>query len=56
MTKLLDRFVCRREGHVPTVTLTRITGVAVGSYFTTCRRCGRVFEQRVHDPVLEQNC
>ena len=41
---LVDRFVCRREGHKPTVTITHTTGVTVEKYASTCRRCGKVVE------------
>lgn len=36
---LVDRFICRREGHKPNVTLPRVPGVT--GYRTTCRRCGQ---------------
>ena len=49
----VDRFVCRREGHKPTVTFTRlrVTGTAEKRlpFFTTCRVCGKWFEMEV-DP------
>jgi hypothetical protein len=45
---MIDRFICRREGHDPTV---RVTNLApswaysvVTSYITTCRRCGKAIE------------
>ena len=44
---LIDRFICRREGHKPTVTITKVTGVIDErpfKYFTTCRRCGKWYE------------
>lgn len=52
MSGPVDRFICRREGHDP---VWRITAHNTGmtSYFTTCNRCGKWFEQDV-PPVSEQ--
>jgi hypothetical protein len=36
-----DAFVCRREGHVPTLRITKATP-PVPSYTTTCSRCGKI--------------
>ena len=44
---LVDRFICRREGHLPCTTLTKTSGITVYSYITSCQRCGKVFEQAV---------
>lgn len=41
---LLDRFVCRREGHKPALKLRATSGLTVRSYFATCIRCGKVVE------------
>jgi len=45
---VIDRFICRREGHKPSVTITKITGLVEGAerlpYFTTCQRCGKWYE------------
>lgn len=38
---LVDRFICRREGHKPSVTLTRTSGLTITSYISTCLRCGK---------------
>ncbi len=40
---LFDRFICRREGHKPTVVLFR-GPVTTEPYMTTCQRCGKWFE------------
>ena len=36
---LVDSFICRREGHIPSVTLTNTKGITVTSYLTSCLRC-----------------
>jgi hypothetical protein len=45
---VIDRFICRREGHEPAVRLTNIAPSwahsVVVSYVTTCRRCGKPVE------------
>lgn len=41
---LVDRFVCRREGHVPAVKLTATSWFKPDSYITSCVRCGKAFE------------
>lgn len=38
-----DRFVCRREGHLPQVTITKANGVE-GHVITKCQRCGKFIE------------
>jgi hypothetical protein len=38
-----DRFICRREGHIPSVTIKNAT-VPISNYITTCVRCGKVYE------------
>jgi hypothetical protein len=44
--KLVDRFICRREGHVPMGTISVAPGLEkyITSYITTCRRCGKQYE------------
>ena len=44
---LVDRFICRREGHKPAATLTNTSGVTITSYITNCQRCGKVFTVNV---------
>ena len=45
---LVDRFICRREGHKPAAVITLHTGITLPStYITSCRRCGKVYEARV---------
>jgi len=41
---LVDRFICRREGHIPSFTVTKVSGVTVTSYVTSCLRCGKLYE------------
>lgn len=41
---LVDRFICRREGHVPTVQLQPTTALVIKKYVTTCRRCRKLVE------------
>ena len=41
---LVDRFICRREGHVPSVVLTQTSGITIRSYTTSCLRCGKLYE------------
>lgn len=41
---VVDRFICRREGHKPTVQLIGNSGLNVKSYITSCQRCGKHFE------------
>ncbi len=41
---LVDRFICRREGHQPSVRITRQSGVNVISSYCTCLRCGKWLE------------
>jgi hypothetical protein len=43
MARLIDRCVCRREGHQPAMTITSTTGLTITSYITTCRRCGKIY-------------
>lgn len=44
---LVDRFICRREGHKPTSTI--IAGQQfIGCYVTTCIRCGKAYEVEVN--------
>lgn len=44
---LLDRFVCRREGHRPTVYNLKAAGmVTPKTYLTTCKRCGKTYEEK----------
>lgn len=47
MSALVDRFVCRREGHKPCVTIGKVSGVTIESYYTTCLRCGKLVEVKV---------
>jgi len=42
MTALVDRFICRREGHIPTFTITSASGVFEVGFVCPCRRCGKV--------------
>jgi len=41
-----DRFVCRREGHVPVLRITRqnATTQQGATYITSCQRCGKLAE------------
>jgi hypothetical protein len=40
-----DRFVCRREGHVPLLRVTRHNVAGAGAtYITPCQRCGKLYE------------
>jgi hypothetical protein len=39
-----DRFICRREGHKPSVTVTRISGVPRTTLMCKCLRCGQWIE------------
>jgi hypothetical protein len=42
---IVDRFVCRREGHIPALEFKQPPqGITVTSYVTSCRRCGKVYE------------
>lgn len=41
---LVDRFICRREGHVPSLEVKGTSGITVTSWVTYCLRCGQVFE------------
>ena len=46
-----DRFVCRREGHIPAIRVTRQT-VSTDKpfkYLTSCQRCGKVYEETMDD-------
>lgn len=47
---LVDRFICRREGHIPAVQLAGWSGLQPQSYITRCRRCGKVYEVEVKEP------
>lgn len=40
------RFVCRREGHLPQLTITKANGVD-GPIITKCQRCGKFIEIEV---------
>lgn len=44
---VVDWFVCRREGHRPAVTITKVSGIRITSYVTTCLRCGKHIEIEV---------
>jgi hypothetical protein len=50
---MIDRFICRREGHKPSVTITHVSDIT-HQFLTTCQRCGRWFdpnaEQTLEDP------
>lgn len=41
--KLLDRFICRREGHIPSMRFTSGQRTRL-SWITTCQRCGKAVE------------
>jgi hypothetical protein len=43
---MVDRFICRREGHKPStmITFDPLSTLTPTSYFTTCLRCGEWFE------------
>ena len=43
---LVDRFACRREGHLPQLTLTKANGVT-GPIITKCQRCGKFIEVEI---------
>ena len=46
-----DRFICRREGHKPSLRIDKVTLTQPSDepfrYFTTCRVCGVWYEQEV---------
>ncbi len=42
----VDRFICRREGHVPSVTIKLASTIEVTSLVCTCVRCGKTFETK----------
>lgn len=44
MSGLVDRFVCRREGHIPSLTITSVGGTSITGFVCTCVRCGRLVE------------
>jgi hypothetical protein len=39
--KLVDRFVCRRQGHVSALTFTKISGITPATILTRCSRCDK---------------
>jgi hypothetical protein len=41
---IVDRFICRREGHKPSVVIRESSGLYWTSYITTCLRCGKAYE------------
>lgn len=44
---LVDRLVCAREGHVPSVTFGKLPdGLKVTSVITKCVRCGKHYEAK----------
>lgn len=47
----VDRFRCRREGHVPSIRVTRQNAVTDKpfKYLTSCQRCGKVYEETMDD-------
>jgi transcription elongation factor Elf1 len=45
MSKLLDRFVCRRVGHDPVFVVRCSIPSVFKTYLTTCKRCGQVYEE-----------
>jgi hypothetical protein len=42
-----DRFICRRDGHIPAIRITRqnTTFEKGATYITSCIRCGKVYEE-----------
>ncbi len=46
-----DRFICRREGHIPAIKITfqNATTEKGATYITSCARCGKVYEEAMPD-------
>jgi hypothetical protein len=41
---MIDRFICRREGHKSSMTVRSSWGISSLQLLTTCQRCGKWFE------------
>lgn len=41
---IVDRFICRREGHQPSGIITGTAAAYVTSYIVACKRCGKLVE------------
>lgn len=44
MTSLVDRFICRREGHKPSAAIGGTAAAYVTSFISPCVRCGKLAE------------